>query len=76
MRQSLTSQMIDGVFPSKVVNLDLRKNPVPLKTCVECFMVLPVAVHQCHTCGRMTPTWYKRQEKLGYNAKAALKVSE
>lgn len=77
MRQSLTSQMIDGVFPPKPVSLDLRpKAAPPIKTCVRCFTVIMSAAHQCHECGEMQPCWYRRQEKLGHDAKAVQKVSE
>jgi len=49
---------------------------LPTKICAECFTVLPSASHQCHGCGNMQPCWYRRQEKLGYDAKAALRGRE
>jgi len=50
-KQSLTSQMIDGVFPpSKPKTLDLRKRDPPCKVCPQCFLVVHNAVRLCVEC--------------------------
>lgn len=49
-KQSLTSQMIDGVFPSSVVKMPSFKE-MPLKTCLQCSALWPNAKKICYHCG-------------------------
>ena len=49
-RQSLTSQMIDGVFESKKVELKFRQNDAPIKICRNCYAVVYSGVKNCNSC--------------------------
>lgn len=48
VKQSLTSQMIDGVVESKKVELSF--NPAPVKICYDCYSVVFSGVKNCHHC--------------------------
>lgn len=50
-RQSLTSQMIDGVVESKKLDLSRIVRDIPLKTCFKCYAGWPNAQKLCHFCG-------------------------
>lgn len=50
-RQSLTSQMIDGVFPPKKAKpLSLWKRETPLKICPQCYATWTNAQKICYHC--------------------------
>lgn len=53
MKQSLESQMIDGVFPPKKSRklLVASSYDAGAKTCFECFRVMYNAVRVCPACG-------------------------
>lgn len=55
MKQSLESQMIDGVVESSSKRVDLsqlkdRRDP-PVKVCYDCFLVVHSATRMCYECG-------------------------
>ena len=66
--QSLSSQMIDGVFPRRSKPVNLKFNDPPVKVCPSCYAAIMSASHFCIYCGSIQMCAVRRDDAKRTNS--------